>query len=147
MIGAEAELARRAEHAVRGLATDDAGFEVESGAGDMRARRREHAFHAGAGVGRAADHLHHALAGIDAADPQAIGVGMLLGFRDIADHEGGQRLRRVLDALDLEAEIGELGRDGGRFRARLEMCLQPGQGELHRVSPPTTDGTSSGMKP
>ena len=29
----------------------------------------------------------------------------------------------------------------------VEMLLQPGQRELHRVSPPVIEGTSSGTKP
>ncbi len=107
----------------------------------------EHALHAGACIGRAANHLHDTFAGIDAADPQTIGIRMLLRLCDIADHERLERLGRILDAFDFEAERGEGLGDGGGIGTRLKMRFQPGEGELHRVSPPTTEGTSSGRKP
>ncbi len=147
VIGAQAQLAGRAEHAVRGFAANDARFEIEAGAGNVGARRGEHTFHAGARVGCAADHLHDTLAGIDAADPQTVGIRMLLRFRDIADHERLERLGRILDAFDLEAERRQGLGDGGGIGTGVQLGLQPGEGELHRVSPPTTEGTSSGRKP
>ena len=68
---------------------------------------REDALHAGAGVGRAADDLEHAVLGIDRADPQPVGVRVLARLAHVGDAEGGQRGARVVDALDLEAEHGE----------------------------------------
>ena len=38
---------------------------------------------------------------------EPIGVGMLLGGDHIGDREGRERLRFVLDALDLEADAGQ----------------------------------------
>ncbi len=56
-------------------------------------------------------------AGVDDADLQPIGVGMLLGFNDGADHETVVLARRVLDRLNLEADAGQrvddLGERGG----------------------------------
>jgi hypothetical protein len=43
---------------------------------------REHALQAGARVRRAADDLHRAAPGVDDADLEAVGVGVLLGFDD-----------------------------------------------------------------
>ena len=39
--------------------------------------RREDGLDAGAGVGRAADDLEHAVAGLDRAQPQPVGIRML----------------------------------------------------------------------
>ncbi len=72
MVVAELELARRAQHAVRRRAADIALGEGEVAAGDIGAGEGEDALHAGAGIGRAADHVDQfAGAGIDLADPAA----------------------------------------------------------------------------
>jgi hypothetical protein len=83
-------------------------FSVKPGARHMGAGRREHALHAGARIGRAADDLDDAAAGIDLADAQAVGIGVLHGLDHVADDEGLQAAALSVDALDLEAEIGEL---------------------------------------
>ena len=49
----------------------------------------------------------HARAGVDLADAQPVGVGMLHGLDDVADDEALQRLGRVGDAFDLEPEHGQ----------------------------------------
>ena len=141
------ELALRAQHAVRILAADLAGLEVEPGARDVRARRGEYALHAGARIGRAADHLHDALAGIDAADLEPVGIGVLHRLDDIADDERREVLRAVLDAFDLQPDHGELVGESVGGRVGLEMVLQPGNRNLHRASPPCNEGTSSAAKP
>ena len=46
-------------------------------------------------------------AGVDHAHPQAVGVRVLLGRDHIGDRVGRQQLGRVLDALDLEADLGQ----------------------------------------
>ena len=51
-------------------------------------------------------------AGVDHAHAQPVGIGMLLGRDHARDGEGRQRLRLVLDVLDLEADHGELVDDG-----------------------------------
>ena len=147
MVLAQAHLAHRAQHAVGVDAADHALLEVELGAGDEAADRREHALHAGARVGRAAHHLHDTLAGIDLADAQLVGVRVLHRFDHIADGEGRQVLGAVLDMLDLEPDHGEGARDRLDIRIGVEMLLQPLQRELHRVSPPVIEGTSSGTNP
>ena len=47
------------------------------------------------------------VAGVDEADAQAVGVRVLLGRDHIGDRVGRERLRLVLDALDLEADAGQ----------------------------------------
>ena len=86
---------------------------------------------------RAADHLHllgrRALRRVDrdAADAQPVGIRVLRRLDDARDAEGTERVRGILDAFDLEAEIGQgLGAlvEAG---LGLEMVLEPGEGELH----------------
>ena len=90
VIVGDAELALRQQHAVRFDAADDALLELHAGAGNVGAGRREDAGHAGARIGRAADDLDlRAVAGIDDADAQAVGVGVLLGGEHPGDAEGG----------------------------------------------------------
>ena len=131
----KAELALRQQHAVRFDAADDALLEVDAGARDMRAGRREDAMHAGPCIRRAADDLHRrSLAGVDHADAQPIGVRMLLRRKNLHDPERRKGRRPVLDAFDLEADDVELADDGVERRLRIEMLLQPGEGELHYFS-------------
>ncbi len=96
---------------------------------------REYADHAGPRVGRAADDLQHALAGIDLADAELVGVGVLLGLDDAGDREGLELRRRILDAFDLEADGGERIGELLDGRVRLEMIAEPGEGEFHGRCP------------
>ena len=139
MIVAELELAHRAEHAVALLAADLADLEVHVGAGDVAARRGEHGLHARARVGRAAHDLHDSRAGIDLADAQAIGVGMLHGLDHVAHDEALQGLGRIGDALDFEAEHGQRIAHFGEARVGLDMLLEPGKRELHRATPSSAE--------
>jgi hypothetical protein len=114
-------------------ASDGADAERDVLAGNVGAGRREHADQAGARVRRAADDLHRsaAVAGIDHANTQAIGVRMLLGRDDAGDRKRRQRLRLVLDALDLEPDHGELVGELFQRLVGVEMFLQPGEREFH----------------
>ena len=154
MIVRDLELRGRAQHAAALDAADGADAERDVLAGDVGAGRREHALHAGAGVGRAAHHLdRRARARVDHAHAQAIGVGVLLGGDHLGDAVGGERLRLVLHALDLEADAGERLDDLVERGVGVEVILEPGEGEFHRFSPltdvrpPTSVGMSSGRKP
>ena len=131
VVVAELELGGRAQHAVRLDAADDALGERDLLAGNIGPDRREHALHPGARVRRAADDLNRARAGFDDADPQPVGVGMRLGLDDVADDEAGVLGARVLDALDLEADAGQRVDDLGERGLRVEMVLEPGEGEFH----------------
>ena len=107
MVVAELELGGRAQHAVRFDAADDAFGEGELLAGNVGPDGREHALHAGPRVRRAADDLHRLAAGVDDADSQPVGVGMLLGLDDRTDDEAIILVARVLDQFDLEADAGQ----------------------------------------
>jgi hypothetical protein len=109
-------------------------LERHVGAGNVAAGRREDALHAGARVGRTAHDLEHARAGVDLADPQAVGVGMLHGLDHIAHDEALQGLGGVGDAFDLEPEHGEAVAHLFQRRSRIEMLLEPAQREFHRTA-------------
>ena len=90
---------------------------------------REHADHAGARIRRAADDLHRrACAGVDHADAQPVGVGMLLGRDHARDRERRQRLRLVLDALDLEPDHRQRVDDLLERLVGVEMLLAARRG-------------------
>ena len=131
MVVAKLELGGRAQHAVQFDAADDALGEGELLAGNVGSDGREHAFHAGARVRRAADDLHRLAACVDDADPQPVGVGMLIGFNDGSDNEAVVLLARVLDQLDLKADAGQRIDDLGQRSRCVEVVFQPGEGEFH----------------
>ena len=83
------QLGFRDQHAAALDAADGADAERDVLAGNEGAGRREHALHAGARIGRAAHDLHRlAVAGVDHADAQPVGVRMLLGLDHARDREG-----------------------------------------------------------
>ena len=143
------QFGRRAQHAAALDAADGADAERDVLAGNEGAGRREHADEAGPRIRRAAYDLHRrsTIAGVDHADPQPIRIGMLLGGNHARDRERRQRLRLVLDVLDLKPDHGELVGELFQRLVGVEMFLQPGEGEFHELSPPASVGTSSGLKP
>ena len=86
--------------------------------------------------GRPAHDLHgRARAGVDGADAEAVGVGVLRGFDDAGDGEAAELLGRVLDTLDLEADAGEGVGDVGQGSLGVEVVLEPGKREFHDDNP------------
>jgi hypothetical protein len=143
------QLGRRAQHAAALDAADGADAERDVLAGNEGAGRREYADEAGPRIRRAAHDLYwrHTVAGVDHADPQAVGVGMLFGRDHARDRERRQRFRLVLDVLDLKPDHGELVGELFQRLVGVEMFFQPGESELHELNPPASVGTSSGLKP
>ena len=114
----------------------------------MCAGRGEDALHAHARVRRTADHLGDAaVARIDAADAQPISIRMLLAGNDMADDKILESGGAVVQRFEFESKRCQLVRDLVQRRVGLKMVLQPGQRELHGVSPRSRVGTSSGTKP
>jgi len=72
-----------------------------------RGRARRRCLHAGPGVRRAADDLHDAVAGIDLAHPQLVGIGVLHCLDDVGGDEALELLGTIDHLLDLEAEHGQ----------------------------------------
>jgi hypothetical protein len=56
---------------------------------------------------------------------------MLLGRDHAGDGEGSQRLRLILDVLDLEPDHGEPVGELFHGLVGVEMFLQPGEGKFH----------------
>ncbi len=109
-------------------------------AGDEGAGRREDAGHAAARIGRAADDLDRlAVAGIDHADAQPVGVRMLPGIDDLGDDERREELGLVLDALDFEPDHGELVGDLAERPIGVEMLFEPGEREFHHDAAPSCE--------
>ncbi len=131
-IAGQLQFARRAQHAQRFDAANDALAEREFLGRDISSRRREHGLETLARIGRAADDLQgRAGTRIDRAHLQAIGVGMrgrLDHLRDdkVLKHRGG-----IVHILDLEADARECVDDLGERSRSVEMGLEPGQGEFH----------------
>ena len=98
-------------------------------------------------------------AGVDDADPQAVGVGVLLRLDDGADHEAVVLAGRVFDRLDLKPDAGQRVDDLGERGRGVEVVFEPGEGEfhcnsaargsasVHPLNPPASVGMSSGLKP
>ena len=97
---------------------------------------REHRDEAGPRVRRAAHDLHGiARPGVDRADPEPVGVRVLVGLDHPRDREAAQPLGRVLDTLDLETDTGKGLGDLGQRRLGVEVILEPGEGEFHEGVP------------
>ncbi len=136
MIVGELQFELRHQHAAAFDVANLADAERDVLAGNEGAGRREHALHASARIRRAAHDLHRiAGAGVDHADAQPVGIGMLLRLDDTRDGERRQSLRLVLDAFDLEPDHGQLVGDFAELVIGLEVLLEPGEREFHRRNP------------
>ncbi len=83
MVVAEAELARRAQHALGDDAANLAAFDREV-AGQHRADARERDDHAGRDVGRAAHDAELTVAEVDVGEPDPVGVGVRDDVEDLS---------------------------------------------------------------
>ena len=132
------QLAFRAKHPVAVHTPDITGLEINSGAGNMRARRGKDPDKPGFRVRCAADDLHllgpaaGAIGeGFYPADAQTVGIGVLHSLDYTTDAESAQLGRWVLDPLDLKAQIGQrVGQRVDRGRG-LKVIFQPGESEFH----------------
>ena len=144
---ADLQLARRAQHALAQDAPDLRALEHRAGHRDHRTLGREDALHAEPHVGCAADHLEGPVLGLDHAQPETVGVGVLAHAGDVADGEGVQIGAAGLDAFELEADGRQRPADRRGVGVGLEVLLEPGQRELHRTRPAKVVGRSRGTKP
>ena len=102
---------------------------------NVSAWRGENRLQPGARIGGAADDLdRRAGADVDKADPQPVGIGMRLGFDNGGDGEVLEQRRRIIDMLDLKADLRQRRDDGRKIRLGLEMLFEPGKREFHRRS-------------
>ena len=144
MIFAQQQFAGAAHHAARFHAADIAQLQhIAAGGNDCAGPRQDH-LDAGPRIGGAADDLQRVLAIADRAKPQLVGIGMPVGGDDFADHEILQRCARIGDAFHFQPNAGQLFADLGGIGIGIQMFFQPGEGEFHRLSPPSRVGMSSG---
>ena len=144
VVVAEPELARRAEHAVAHLAADLAPLEREA-ARQRRARRCVRHDHAVGDVRRAAHDRGGAVAELDVAELELVGVGVRPDGEDARHPHAGDLLTRRLEPFDLEAEPVERLRDRARLGRERHEVGQPGQGDTHQGAPIST-GRGSGRR-
>ena len=126
MVLADAKFARGAEHALALDAADLGAFQRLAAFRDDGADGGEHALQAEMHVGSAADDFKRALAGVDLAEVEALGVGVAAKADDFGDGEGGKIGAQPFDAVDLEAERGQLLVDLLDRGVGVEVFLQPG---------------------
>ncbi len=106
VVVAEAELARRAQHALRHHAADLAPLDREV-AGEHCADAREGHDHARLDVRRAAHDPQLTVAEVDVGEPDLVGVGMRNDVEDLGDDDPVHVAAGFVDRLDLEAELVE----------------------------------------
>ncbi len=117
------KLRLRHQHAAAFDAADGADLKRDLLAGDVGAGRHEHAGHAAASIRRAAHDLDRiAVAGVDHADAQAVGVRVLLRLDHLGDDVGARA------ACPCPRRIRPRGRPSSAFRRsvpawrRLSRC-------------------------
>jgi hypothetical protein len=121
----ETELARRAQHA-EGLDAAQLGLLDLELAGQHRADHRARHLHAGGGIGRAADDLQQlAGTGVDLAELELVGVGVLLRLDDLRHHDATEGGRGGFGLLDLEAGHGQQMAESGAVQLRIDEGPQP----------------------
>ncbi len=131
VIVAKLQFRRRAQHAVRLDAANDALGECQLLAGDIGSNRREHALHARPRIGRAADDLLPARASVDDADFQPVGVRMGFRLDQGGDDEAFIFAARILDAFHFEANARQRIDDLSERCRCVEVVVKPGESEFH----------------
>ena len=102
---AQLQLADRTHHAVRFDPADCADLQFKPAARNHRAGQAEHADHAGAGIGRAADHLQRRTGpGIDAEHLQLVSIGVALRADHPRDAKTCEPIGGVFDPLNLQPD-------------------------------------------
>ena len=133
-IGVDAEFLRRAEHAVGVDAAQLRGLDRQFA--DLGADGRERRDQARTRVRRAADDLQvRAGAGIDPADLQAVGFGMLRALDDARDDHAVERGAEHRQLLDFQADGGQRRRELLARGVGLHVLPQPVFGEFHAWTP------------
>ena len=127
MVVAKAEFAPAAHHAEGGDAAQFAFFDLEA-AREFGTGKRDGDFIADFEILGAADNLTQcALTDIDLADREFFGVGMLNGFRDLANDDEVGVDALLLNAFDFDAREGEqIGELGDGEVGEIDVGGEPG---------------------
>ncbi len=145
---AERQFAETDEHAFGFHAAYVAHLQNHAAGGNDGARRGEDGVQPGARIRRTADDgALGAVADIDAAGAQPVGVRVLHRLDDACRHEGGQRLCLVLDRFHFETDGGQRRGDVIERHGRVEVVMQPGQREFHPPMPSCRIAGANGEKP
>ncbi len=147
MLFADLQFTDGAHHPVALDAADGGDLQRKVGTGDIGAGRAEHAEHARACVGGAANNLHGAIARVDGQHLKLVGLRVPLGRQDLRNTERGKGFGRIVEAFDLQPDRGQFVGDGLGVGIGVEMLLEPTQRKLHAPTPPLSVGTSSARKP
>ena len=127
MIIGQAEFKSRTQHARAFDAADHTNTKRDIFTGNIGAGRRKHAFHIAACIGSPADNLHRlAVALIDHADAQTVGIGMLFGGNHPHHFIRGQQAAWIFHAFDFEADPRQSLDDVLKRDLSVEMILEPG---------------------
>jgi hypothetical protein len=132
VLGADRDLVLGEDHAV-GLLAPELGLLEPRAVGHHRAGSRDRDRLAGGDVGRAADDLRRlAVAGVDEADAEPVGIGVAVRLQHLAHDEVLQRGHPVrVHAVDLGAGQRELRRELERLQPRIAVVVQPEEGQPH----------------
>ena len=133
MLVGEFHLALGTHHAVALDAADAADTDGRVDPWHIHAGARDHHGDALTRIRGATDDLRLTVGSQHLADLEAIGIGVFLRLQHLADGELGQPRGGVGDAFDLESEIGQCLGDLLHRSVGVEVILQPGKGEFHRV--------------
>ena len=109
MVVAKLQLARRAHHAPAFDAADRRDLQGHVAAGDVGARRPEHAEHPGAGIGRAAHDLHRPPSPASTVSTCSLSAcGCFSAVSTLATRNGASASAGFDSLLDLQTDCGEL---------------------------------------
>ena len=133
-VGIQAQLVRRAQHAVGGHAAQRGCLDRELA--DPGADGGERRHQARPRIRRPAHDLQHgAVTGVDLADLQLVGFRMLRAVDDARDDHAVQRVAKHGHRFDFEANGGERRREFVARSRGLDVLAQPVFGEFHANCP------------
>ena len=138
MVRPESDLVLGEDHPPRDLAAKRPLLERAGEAGEVRAGQPHRDRRADAEVpGAADDLLRVAVADVDLAELEPVGVRVRVGGKNAADDEVAEVAvaighPHVDHALDLERRDRQPSRHLARGRRRLDVLAQPGDGHSHR---------------
>ena len=149
VVFAELQFARRAQHALAFHATQLAELDLERLAVLTRRQFGTDQGHrhadADAGVGRTANDVQQrAAAHVDLAHAQAVGIRVLLGVLDLANHDLAERRHGGMTVFDLQTGHGQGIGQGFAGQGRVAELAQPGFRKLHGLGFVVLSGTGSG---
>jgi hypothetical protein len=132
VVGAQADLTGRAEHAVGPLAAHLAAADLHA-ARHGRADRGQRDQVAGLHVERPAGDLQRlAVTPVDVDEVDLVGVGVGPGGEHPGDDDAAEALAQHVERLDGQPEVGQALAQVGRVALDRREVTEPGEKDLHR---------------